>query len=102
MTLTLPLGPVATFISGHPWPTVALVFLAVVIAPAVWSHRQDRQRAAMAVIRVILEAVTAVAGAICRSHGAQQNSFDLLKAVPRRPGRRAGGTVGRRRPPPRR
>lgn len=63
MIFTLPLGPAATFVSEHPWPTVALVFLAVVIAPAIWSHRRDRQRAAMAVIRVILEAVTAIAAA---------------------------------------
>lgn len=69
MIFTLPLGPAATFVSEHPWPTVALVFLAVVIAPAIWSHRRDRQRAAMAVIRVILEAVTAIAAATRRSRG---------------------------------
>jgi hypothetical protein len=70
MTLTLPLGLVASFISEHPWPTVALVFLAVVITPAVWSHHRDRQHAAMAVIRMLVEVVTAVAAAIWGSHRA--------------------------------
>lgn len=61
MTTTPPLDPIAAFITEHPWPTVALVFLIGVALPAIWSTHCWRRRAAMAVIRALVDTCTAVA-----------------------------------------
>ncbi|MBV9011214.1 MAG: hypothetical protein JO272_04055 [Pseudonocardiales bacterium] len=55
MTITLPLDPIAAFATEHPWPIVTLVFLVGVILPAIWSTRPWRRRAAMAVMRMLLD-----------------------------------------------
>ena len=58
----------ATFITEHPWPTVALVFLIGVVLPAVWSTHPQRRSAAMAVIYAVLNAVTAIAAVLRAAH----------------------------------
>lgn len=74
MTLPLPSGTVVTFSSECLWPAVVLVILAVIIAPAIWSNRGDRQRAAMAVIMIVLDAITTITVATRRSLGTWRNS----------------------------
>ena len=61
MTITLPLDLIAAFVTEQPWPTVALVFLVGVVLPAIWSRRRFRRRAAMTVIRALLNTCRAVA-----------------------------------------
>ncbi|MGH3783571.1 MAG: hypothetical protein ACRDRO_23860 [Pseudonocardiaceae bacterium] len=68
MTITLPIGPIATFVIAHPWPTVVLAFLIGVVLPAIWSTRPHRRRAAMAMIRTILETAMAITAAIGGGH----------------------------------
>jgi hypothetical protein len=75
MPRLLLLGRGAAFLSQYLWPAIALGFLAVVIAPAIWSRRRDRQRATLEVIRIILVAVTAVVVNRRRSHHVWQDVF---------------------------
>lgn len=55
----------SAWVALNPWPTVALVALIVivlvVVAPAVWSRRPARRRAALDVLRTLGEACRAVA-----------------------------------------
>lgn len=64
MTITLPLDQIAAFAIVHPWPTVTLVFLFGVVLPAIWSTRCWRRRAAMVVIRALVDTCTAVAAMV--------------------------------------
>jgi uncharacterized membrane protein len=61
MTITLPLDLIAAFATEHPWAAVTLVFFLGVVLPAIWSTRSWRRRAAMAVIRILVDACAAVA-----------------------------------------
>jgi hypothetical protein len=67
MTITVLLGPIASFATEHPWAAVILVFLIGTVLPAIWSTRRHRRRAAMAVIQALLDTCAAVVTTICRS-----------------------------------
>jgi uncharacterized membrane protein len=55
---------IATFVNENPWSTVALVFLIGLALPAVWSTHSYRRRAAIAVIRTMVNVIVAIAVAI--------------------------------------
>jgi hypothetical protein len=81
MNLSLMLDRGVAFIFTYMWSAVAVGFLAVVITPAIWSRHRDRRRAAMAVIRVFILAVTVVVVARRRSRHQWYDVFtDLLSS----------------------
>jgi hypothetical protein len=59
MTVTVPVDHVLVLLAEHPWLAVATVVLFGVVLPAVWSTR--RHAAAMAVMRIFVDALIGVA-----------------------------------------
>ena len=62
MTLTLPLAPLTSLLTEHPWSAIVLVFVLSVVLPAVWCPRH--REAALTVLTVVLLTVTAIAAAL--------------------------------------
>lgn len=94
MTITLPLDPIAAFATEHPCATVTLIFLMGIVLPAIWSTHCWRRRAAMAVIRALVDICVAVAAIALAAQGLRSRSNCAL-----RDGKRHRGVAGYGREP---
>jgi hypothetical protein len=65
--ITLDLGLFVTSLTRNVWPALALLFLLVAVAPAIWSPQEGRRNAALAVLREFGKIISATAAAMRRN-----------------------------------